>query len=243
LIIRDFREPLPATKDKREILKQIYTLEPTRAGKISVSPISVTFTDQRTDGDGKEHTITSESVEIEVTTVVGSEAPSLSQLKPAAGPVELPAGGGGWGWWIAGGSLLFVVAGLVIWRRLRRPKPTLEQTLTPYELAYLELEKLLAQHLEEVDIKLFYVELTAIVRRYIERSTGVHAPEQTTEEFLREIGKHPQFSVDERERLQRFLEAADLVKFAGHQPQKSVVEQIFERAKAFIGMGRQEVAA
>ena len=33
-VIRDFREPLPRVEGDRQVLQQIYTLEPTRAGKI-----------------------------------------------------------------------------------------------------------------------------------------------------------------------------------------------------------------
>ena len=39
------------------------------------------------------------------------------------------------------------------------------------------------------EFALYYMELTAVVRRYIERTTGVRAPEQTTEEFLHEVGE------------------------------------------------------
>jgi len=48
-------------------------------------------------------------------------------------------------------------------------------------------QKLAASGLMETDVKVYFVELTAIVRRYIERTTGIRAPEQTTEEFLCEI--------------------------------------------------------
>ena len=57
-----------------------------------------------------------------------------------------------------------------------------------------------------------------IVRRYIERSTGVRAPEQTTEEFLREVNDNNLFPHETNARLGAFLESADLVKFAGYQP-------------------------
>ena len=107
----------------------------------------------------------------------------------------------------------------------------------------MELEELLKLGLAESDIKLFYVQLTGIVRRYIERSTGIHAPEQTTEEFLHEISAGEKFAKDERGRLKEFLEAADLVKYAAHQPVKDHVEETFERAKVFIGLESQGVAA
>jgi hypothetical protein len=92
-------------------------------------------------------------------------------------------------------------------------------------------------------VKRFYVELTAVVRRYIERTTGLHAPEQTTEEFLREAGAGDVIARDERQRLKDFLEAADLVKFAAHQPLSQDIEEAFRRARTFVGLTAYEVAA
>ncbi len=244
-LIRDFREPLPETKGDREIVRQIYTLEPTRAGQLTVAPISVTFRDTRPGKDGKQYRVESESLTIEVKTVLGDEAPSLADLRPAAGPVELPETGGPATWWIP--SLLVLVAAVVftLWRRYRR-KTAGAPELSAHERAYLELEKLIEDGLAEKDVKLFYVELTGIVRRFIERTTDVRAPEQTTEEFLREISGQQLFSADESARLTDFLESADLVKFAAHRPNKADVEESFRRAKLFVGLEREaekEVAA
>ncbi len=246
-LILDFHEPPTETKGEREIIRQVYSLEPARAGDLVIAPIQITFRDTRPDGDGKEHTVESEGLTIEVTTVLGEDAPSLTDLRPATGPIELPATSGSalW-WWVSGVLVLLVATGVVLWRRARRQSAAAaEATLSAFELAYLELQKLIEDKLAESEVKLFFVELTAIVRRYIERTTGVHAAEQTTEEFLREIGDHPTFSDDERGRLRDFLESADLVKFAAHQPNQQDIEESFERAKRFIGMpdAAQEVAA
>ena len=62
----------------------------------------------------------------------------------------------------------------------------------------------------------------------------MHAPEQTTPEFLRAIQGHPAFDQLRRERLGAFLESADLVKFAGHQPDRAAVATSIERAREFI---------
>ncbi len=243
-LIRDFREPLPRVEGEREIIQQVYTLEPTRTGKLAVWPIGVAFTDTRPDGDGKEHAIETEGLTIEIASVVGSEVPSLSELRPAAGPVELPRAGGAGRWWLVMLGLAAVGGAALLWCwRRRRRKAAEAKPLSPGELAYLELERLLEQGLAERDVKLFYVELTAVVRRYIERTTGILAPEQTTEEFLREITRKETFAADERGRLKHFLESADLVKFAAHRPRKEDVEESFRRAKVFVGLSEMEVAA
>ena len=89
-------------------------------------------------------------------------------------------------------------------------------------------------------MKRFYVDLTGIVRRFIESTTGVHAAEQTTEEFLREISSSDRFERDQRSRLQSFLESADLVKFAAHRPMEEDIDAAFDRACDFIRRPIQE---
>jgi hypothetical protein len=244
-VIRDFREPLPRVTDDRQVLQQVYTLEPTRAGKIVIDPVSITFTDQRDEGDGKEHTLQTEPITVEVAAAVAKDAPSLAELHAPADPLPLPeSSAAGW-WWIVVLAIAVLVATGAVWWRLRRRKTVAAGiALTPTELAYLELQRLLENRAARDDVKLFYVELTAIVRRYIERTTGIHAPEQTTQEFLHEISRQPVFPAEESRRLTSFLEAADLVKFAAHQPRKEDVEESFRRAKVFVGCAAgEEVAA
>ena len=69
-------------------------------------------------------------------------------------------------------------------------------------------------------VKEFYLRLTGIVRQYVEDTTGIRAPEQTTEEFLRDMRSSSVFPADRSARLAEFLEAADLVKYAGQEPRR-----------------------
>lgn len=235
-IIRDYHESLPEIRDGRRIIRQTYTLEPTGTGEFSIYPVRMTFVDERPDGDGKEHTIESEGLVIEIASALATDAPSLADLRPPTGPVEIPENRKAWWWWPLGGAA--ILAGTLIAVLVLRKKRvvSLEKKLTPKEIAFLEFKKLLEAGLLDTDIKLFYVELTGIVRRFIERTTGIRAPEQTTEEFLRETSRTTVFPEDERERLKQFLESADLVKFAAFTPGKREIEESFLRAKAFIGL-------
>jgi hypothetical protein len=239
--IRDFREPLPESKAGRNVLRQIYVLEPARTGQLQIDPITVAFSDNRPQGDGQRHTVQTEALTVEVTSMVDEEVPSLDDLKGPAGPVELPEERASAVWWLVLGGAVFAAAGaaVFVWFAFRRRKAQPERVLSPQELAYLELQGIIEQELSERDVKLFYVELTGVVRRYIERTTGIHAPEQTTEEFLREIGQGNTFDGHERQRLRSFLESADLVKFAAHQPGPEDIETTFKRAKMFIGLTEQ----
>ena len=243
-VIRDFREPLPRVQDDRQIIEQIYTLEPPRPGKTVIEPIAITFVDQRPKGSGKQLTLQTEAITVEVTAAVSQQAPSLAQLRGPADPVPLPQPPllNTYRWLALLVCGLIAGAGAVWWLRRRRVAQA-GPVLTPSELAYLELQQLLDNEAAREDAKLFYVELTAIVRRYIERTTAIHAPEQTTQEFLHEISRRSDFPVAEAQRLKNFLEAADLVKFAALEPRKEDIEESFRRARMFVGCAGGEEAA
>jgi hypothetical protein len=234
--IRNCREPLPKIINGHQVIQQSYTLEPTDTGRQRIDPISVSFTDHRPSGDGRAHTVTTDPFSVEVVSQLRDKTPALSDLRPPAGPVELPARYAAWIVGLSTAALLVAAAAWWLWRRRRREKAVSAVILTPEELASIELNKLVESGLAERDIKLFYVELTSIVRRYIERTTGIRAPEQTTEEFLREISRAQTFGGDECARLRDFLEAADLVKFAAHQPRADDIAESIRRARLFIAI-------
>ena len=107
--------------------------------------------------------------------------------------------------------------------------------MSPIERAWAELQRLLSRNLPGKGLyKDFYVELTMVVRRYIERTHGIHAPEQTTQEFLLAAAKHPLFKREVLAQLQTFLESADLVKFAGQEATLAMAEDATQKAKRYI---------
>lgn len=242
-IIRDFREPLPESRDQRQVVRQIYTLEPTTTGALQIDPMTITFNDTRPHGDGQSHTVETEALTLNVLSVVASDAPSLADLEGFAAPVDLPPSRAWIGWSIGVAVVLLAGAAVAVAFITRRRRNEVERQLTPRELADRELEELWRDKTSREDVKVFYVRLTAIVRNYIEGTTGVRAPEQTTEEFLREIGAGERFSQEERQRLKEFLESADLVKFARYRPQSSDVDDSYHRARRFVGLAEGEAAA
>ena len=243
-VVRDYRTPLPEVQGDKQVLRQTLTLEPHGAGKVVIEPIVVAFSDQRKGDKPQEHVLETDPITVEVLAAVAGEAPSLAQLRGEAPPVVLPGQSRTWLWLSVGAALALLTAAIVWCRRRRLAQQAALIQLTPAEMAYLELQQLMENEAARDDVRVFYVELTAIVRRYIERTTGIRAPEQTTQEFLHEVSRRSDFPAEEAQRLLAFLEAADLVKFAAHQPRKEDVEESFRRAKAFVGCAeREEVVA
>jgi hypothetical protein len=237
-LIRDFHEPLPEVHGNREVVRQEYRLEPLVSGPAHVDPITIRFVDKRAAGDGKAHELETEALVIEVLSVV-KNTPSLSMLKGLEGPQLIPENRRAWPWIVGGGLAACGIIGLVGYRRWKQRRRVVIPP-TPQELAASELESLRQAGLDRNDIKGFYVELTGIVRRYIERTTGIQAPDQTTEEFLREIGSGSVFETSERQRLKDFLEAADLVKFAAYQPLPDDIDESYRRARIFVGLNVEQ---
>ena len=229
-----FEEPPTRIEDGRAVVRQVYRLEPTEAGPHVIEPFEIAFVDR----DGGEHSFSTDRLEVEVRSLLGEEAPSLDALRPPAGPATLEVETTrSWGTPVAlaGALVAIMILLLALRRRGRRVEP--ERVLTPSERAEQELHSLVEDDpLARDELQTFFVELTAIVRRYIERTTGVRAPEQTTAEFLREMRSHEGFVQEARQRLRDFLEAADLVKFAGVRPAPDDIEESFRRAQEFVGL-------
>ncbi|MGA7702497.1 MAG: BatD family protein [Thermoguttaceae bacterium] len=236
--IRGLREPLPKINNGREVIQQIYTLEPTQTGRLRIDPISVAFTDRRRNGDGRKQTVETEPLAVEITSLLGDKPPSLGDLRPPAEPIGLPSHMPLWLGSLAAVAVAAAAGGWWLARHRRREKAADAVILSPEQLANMELDKLVASGLADRDVKQFYVELTSIVRRYIERTTGIRAPEQTTEEFLREISRAQTFGGEECSRLRDFLESADLVKFAAHRPRADDIAESIRHARLFIGANR-----
>ena len=115
---------------------------------------------------------------------------------------------------------------------------------SPIENARIELARLLERKLPSRGLfKEFYIELTMVVRRYIERTHGIRAPQQTTEEFLHAVRDAAGFSPETVAQLQTFLESADLVKFAGKRADSSMTDEATEKARTYMETDAQKEAS
>jgi len=132
-------------------------------------------------------------------------------------------------WWILG---ILLLVGLVLYFVLRK-KETIEEMearIPPYELALTRLKALDERQLwQKNKIKKYYVELTDIVRSYIERELKIPALESTTDELMETMTDFNTSSSlnipsDTIKKLQKLLQEADLVKFAKFKPLVNEIE-------------------
>ncbi len=237
-VVRDYHEDSSgdSSESKEWTRKFRYELEPVQSGTHLIKSIVIEFVDHRDSSEekGKVATIASDPIEVKVSTMLDNQVPDLRQLEDMLPPQPLEQNQRYWWVW---GLLLAIALLLTTFRLLRRRelRVATERTRSPEETAREALVALLAEDLPGQGLcKDFYVRLTGIVRVYIEETTGLRAPEQTTEEFLREMRTRATFSAERSIQLQEFLEAADMVKYAGQQPGSDQIEVSIRRAQEFI---------
>ena len=213
-----------------------YRLEPVHSGTHLIRSLAIEFTDNRGDSEAKGVTsrIESDPIELNITTELGDAIPDLANLEPMEAPRAIDRAFS-WMWVIPVSFLIsFFVTLLWVMRDKKGSIPTVPKR-TPQEIANEQLQQLLSEQLPLKGLlKEFYLRLTGIVREYIEGTTGIHAPEQTTEEFLRDTRTTMFFYDEHSRRLKDFLEAADMVKYAGQQPDAEQTELSIVRAREFI---------
>ena len=239
---------------------QTYTLVAPSSGRHRIPPFRIEMLDARAvpsgatgSGAGSNTNLgaTSDRKEILTEEISLAVAPvdvakSNAELKPAAG--ELDANVGGWSRWyyaLAGLGVVWLALGVVLLQRLRARKKIVKK-LTAYDTAVARLAALEAGGAPEgAALDPWFVELSSIVRRYLEDRYEIAAPDRTTEEFLTEAAKSAELTADHRGLLSAFLDRCDRVKFAGYQPDSAESLATLKAARGFVEDSRlrTEVAA
>ena len=115
-----------------------------------------------------------------------------------------------------------------------KPQPLLPKR-KPWEIALDALEDLrLKQYPASGIFKLFYSQLSDIVRHYLEDRFAIKAPEMTTEEFLIFAHTSTAISDGQKQFLRDFLNGCDMVKFAKYTPSVNDAQGNFDLAKKLV---------
>jgi hypothetical protein len=137
---------------------------------------------------------------------------------------------------------LAVTAGLtglyiLIKKHFRKEKALKEQIIirAAHEIAYQALKELALKNLPQMGkIKEYYIELSNIVRFYLERRFSIKVPEMTTEEFIEFMHTSDCLNGDQKKLLKNFLNSCDLVKFARNIPETKEIEMSFNSATRIV---------
>jgi len=154
--------------------------------------------------------------------------PDIRDIKP---PIEI-SDGPAW-LWPALIVVALLVAAFLIWRRMRNRRHNL--VLPPPILAHLRAKQKLAQALALItQPKPFVIAVSDTARMYLEERFDFHAPERTTEEFLRELGGTKLLLPEQKASLGDFLAGCDLVKFAKYEPGENELRELHASAVRLV---------
>lgn len=242
--VRDYSEKtsfsdLSVEGTNRESRVFVYVLEPMSSGRHLIRSIPVAF-ERGEDANRTRSILQSEPIELMVRSEIEDSAIDLAGVDQMLDPISVPARS--WLAWSVLGILFLVLGSVIAFVFVRRR--SLQETSykpSPSQEAQQALDLLVREGLpQQGRYKEFYIRLTSIVRNYIEGTTGLKAPEQTTEEFLVEMRQSRRFNPAQSMRLQEFLEAADMVKYAGQQPALDRIGFSVDRAREFISTTFEE---
>jgi hypothetical protein len=233
--IIDFQDPGPKLIDEEHVkISRTYVLEPFLSGEYVIPSMTVKFwTDEEDPADP--HILETEEQVITVTSILeGKEELAIKDITQTVNP---PPPDMRWLFFLLGGIVCAAggTAGFMYWLKKRKggEKPVI--TIPAHEFAYRELRRLIALNLiEEGEYRLFYFGISDILRHYLENRFHLHAPEQTTEEFLHASKKSDILTSEQKKVLEEFLYHCDLVKFATHIPTNDQIQKTFDSCKEFI---------
>ena len=165
--------------------------------------------------------------------VASAEIPDIRGLKDM---VDIPTGNE-WVLWLFVAAAALVVAGVVAWfvrRSLARRSVELAPSPPPppHVAAWERLQRALGLIHEAGR---FCVEVSHIIRVYLEERFSLHAPDRTTEEFLLELQSSQRLAGEHKQLLADFLGECDMVKFAKAEPPELELRNLHEAASRLVG--------
>jgi len=146
---------------------------------------------------------------------------------------------------IAAALAVVLIIGLAIWYFKKRPKtveviPPAAPPLPVHTIALNRLNELRDKKLWQRDeVKLYYSELSDVMRDYLAQRYGVKTQEKTTDEIITGI-KHLEIQPEQKNMLHQLLITSDLVKFAKEKPGATENELQLENAIGFILKTKEE---
>jgi hypothetical protein len=224
---------ITSTDGNNDVLKRTFTLLPEEIGEGSIDSIDIEYMI----GD-KSDKLTTKSIKIPILSYTGKDENQISFMEKL-NPESLQPN------YTKTIVTILIIVGILIFSALtffiirlimrnRRKKEHIE--ITPaYKIALKAFNELQKENLiNKGEIELFYRKLSLILREYIENRFEIKAPEQTTEEFMREMFSSDIIQNEYKAILRDFLSQCDLVKFAKYEPPLSCHNDAYNVAIDFV---------
>jgi hypothetical protein len=163
--------------------------------------------------------------------ITNSTAQTANDIRDIKPPIEISSG---YAWlWQLLIVLAVAVAAYLLWRWWKNRKTDI--VLPPPVPAHVRAKRKLAEALALIaQPKPFVVAVSDTARAYLEERFNFHAPERTTEEFLRELAGTKLLMPEQKESLGNFLASCDLVKFAKYEPGENELRELHSSAVRLV---------
>lgn len=142
----------------------------------------------------------------------------------------------GWAIWVLLG-IVVIALGVVLYILYKKNGPKLfvaRKPEPPFDRAIRHLEELKASgKITTASSKVYFTELTDILRQYIDGRFGINAMEMTTTEILRRLRENKETRLT-AEQIQQVLSLADFVKFAAVRPPQEDSLKTFNTVYRFV---------
>jgi hypothetical protein len=124
----------------------------------------------------------------------------------------------------------------VLFFRLRKKSGGKSVAIPPWDIALLEFNRLRLQLQEhQVTPVICVFRLSDIIRTYLEKRFSLHAPRQTTTEFLEDLKREKSpLKTEDKDFLKEFMTASDLVKFAKLPADAAIIENAINKAETLV---------
>jgi hypothetical protein len=228
--VSDLRRDTKAVKGGRKRIIETYFLDPIFAANYRIYPAEISW------GNTGEK-IEVPSPALRVRDLTEEEKKLASEFADIGGPVVVHTPlARDWRLWVVVGALAALGVGAAAYMIVRRRgKAGAVAPPPPWEVAYGRLRELDQRQLPQAaKFEAYYVDLSAILRYYIEDAFRLHAPEQTTPEFLSAASTSGALTVEHQRLLASFLRHCDLVKFAQYTPTIPEMERAFATVLQFV---------
>jgi len=204
-------------------------------GDFEIPPVELKYTDK----DNKVKTVRTEKpIKIEVKTILPEDAQDIQDIKPPRDiespfPYRLL-------YYLIGILILLVILILIgLWLYRRRKSSPGEKPflplLSPEEEAHRAMDELLkTKLLDEGNLKDFYIKLSDILRRYLERRFTIMTFEKTTEEIMEQMERRVKDDSAVSHKLNPVLREFDLVKFAKWRPSVTEARGHVLKTRSFV---------
>ncbi|MBN1351310.1 hypothetical protein JXJ21_17965 [candidate division KSB1 bacterium] len=224
LNIRDYKFHEPEKVDQKVIERVDYIFSPFLIGRFRIPPMTVRY---RVLPDSAFKNLATEPLEIVVESLNPSETGDIRDIKP---PLEIERD-----IWetivpflVALGGILVVVIIIFIVKRLSAGKsifPKFDKPpRPPHEVALEALDNLRQSgYLAEGNVKEYYIQLSDIIRRYIEGRYFIIALEMTTQQLIDNLNQD-RVESEVVDTVQDLLTVCDMVKFAKFIPKSEATE-------------------